>query len=386
MKILAVIVLVVIATIIGRLIGGEMGRQAAEKRIETPKSYSISEVLPAAPVKEPAPSALAVADQMAPIISAVTIQETEGPSEADLDLPALKRLEEHMVQTTLKRARANYAKQGFDPNTYNPKVDVGSVYVVAAGKKLAVIRMTIDAQVRTTWVMGFNQGQFLRVTCIRASNHDIPLFSGECGQKVTEAFAVSLKPQESVAAETSSTGRGDLNAQVIEAARSGNVAAVASLVGKGAEVNAKTSLGYSALSGAAGKGHTEVIRFLLGKGVNVNERLRGGTNALDEASFWGHVDAVKLLLAKGANPNMKKDNGYTPLLSAAMNGHVAIVKLLLDNGGDVNARSKAGGTGLHAAAVQKHNAVIDLLLKRGADPTIRNEGGYTYRDVLAARR
>ncbi len=135
------------------------------------------------------------AQQMAPITAIVTIQATEGMTESDLSVEGLKNLEQWLVQTTLERARANYAKQGFDPKTFKPKLNVGSVYTQAGGKKLGVIKLNMDNQIRTVWVLGFNRKEFLRVTCIRGSNHDIPVFSGECGNKVTEAFGVSLKPQ-----------------------------------------------------------------------------------------------------------------------------------------------------------------------------------------------
>jgi hypothetical protein len=42
--------------------------------------------------------------------------------------------------------------------------------------------------VRIVWIMGFQRDQFLRVTCMRASNDDVPVFSGECGARLTEAF------------------------------------------------------------------------------------------------------------------------------------------------------------------------------------------------------
>lgn len=326
------------------------------------------------------------ADKVAPITAMITIQDPEGTTESNLDLETLKRIEQWSVQTFLQKARASYAKQGFDPETFDPKLNVASVYLVAGGKKLAVIKMNMNDQARIVSVMGFHRGQFLRVACIRGSNHDIPLFSGECGQKVTEAFGVSIRPQVAPTADPQPLASADLNSKMIDAARAGHLALVASAVAKGADINARTSSGYSALSGASGKGQTEVVRFLLDKGVNVNESLRDGTNALDEASFWGHLATAQLLLARGANPNLKKDNGYTPLLSAAMNGHLEVVKLLLDKGADVNAKSKVGGTALHAAAVQKQIAVINLLLKRGANPEIRTASGYTYKDVLAARR
>lgn len=134
-------------------------------------------------------------ERIAPIKAVITIQDTEGTTEADLDIESLKRLENWLVKTSLQGARESYAEQGFDPKTFNPKIDVGSVYVMTGGKKLAVIKMNMENQVRTLWVLGFHRGEFLRVTCIRASNHDIPIIFGECGQKITEAFSVSFNPQ-----------------------------------------------------------------------------------------------------------------------------------------------------------------------------------------------
>ena len=64
------------------------------------------------------------ADRIAPITTAITIQDTEGTTESDLTLEMLKQLEQWTVQTIVHKARANYAKQGFDPNTFDPKVNV----------------------------------------------------------------------------------------------------------------------------------------------------------------------------------------------------------------------------------------------------------------------
>jgi len=161
-------------------------------RTETHKSARFAILLPVLLCHLP----LAIAaEKVAPITALIAIQGSEGLTEADLDTATLKRLEQWIVQTTLERAQQNYARQGFDPATFNPKLNVGSVYAVVGGKKLAVIRMTMDNQVRTLWVMGFHRGDFLRVTCVRGSNHEIQMLSGGCGEKVTEAFGVSVKPQ-----------------------------------------------------------------------------------------------------------------------------------------------------------------------------------------------
>ncbi len=185
------------------------------------------------------------------------------------------------------------------------------------------------------------------------------------------------------AAPTVLAQKGDASPGLIEAARNGDLRTVRALVAKGSNVNARSPMGFSALSGAASKGHTEVVKFLLENGVNVNEQLRFGTNALNQASFGGHLSTVGLLIAKGADVNIRTEfNDYTPLLSAVDNGHIAVVKLLLERGAQVNARDFKGSTALHSAGMQKDNALIQLLLKYGADPSIRNAGGYSYKDLL----
>jgi ankyrin repeat protein len=57
---------------------------------------------------------------------------------------------------------------------------------------------------------------------------------------------------------------------------------------------------------AAFAGHTEVVKFLLEKGAEVNAKgTIGGTTALMVASQNGHAEVVKVLLEKGADVNVK---------------------------------------------------------------------------------
>ena len=124
-----------------------------------------------------------------------TVQNAENFTEAAMDMPALKNLETAMLQMTIEKARNSYAAQGFDPKTFKPSVQSSSVYMTVEGKKLAIVKATMNDQVRAIWIMGFRRDQFLRVTCLRSSNHDIPIFSGECGSKLMEAFSISFKRQ-----------------------------------------------------------------------------------------------------------------------------------------------------------------------------------------------
>jgi ankyrin repeat protein len=56
----------------------------------------------------------------------------------------------------------------------------------------------------------------------------------------------------------------------MEAAGNGHTEVVKQLLAKGADVNAKSSYGYTALLYAADKGHTECVGLLLDGGANIN--------------------------------------------------------------------------------------------------------------------
>ena len=123
-----------------------------------------------------------------------TIQDAEGVTESSLDQAGLKNLETWLVQTMLQKGRNKYAEMGYNPKDFKPEVSANSVYIRAGGKKLAVIKINMDNSSRSVTIMGIKGNELHRVSCIRASNHDIPVWSGECGNKIQETFGVSIKP------------------------------------------------------------------------------------------------------------------------------------------------------------------------------------------------
>jgi len=72
---------------------------------------------------------------------------------------------------------------------------------------------------------------------------------------------------------------------------------------------------------------------LLAKGADVNARTAVGLSALHVASANGDIGLVGLLLRHGASPN-EDSFGGTPLHFAAMNGHRRVVNALLLHGAD----------------------------------------------------
>lgn len=134
------------------------------------------------------------ANAIASVIAVSTVQSAEGVTDADLDQAGLKNLETWIVNTIIEKSKNKYAELGHDPNTFNPKMDANSVYVTASGKKLAVIKINMHNSVRSVTIIGIRGNELLRVSCMRNSNHDIPVWSGECGNKVKEVFGVSIQP------------------------------------------------------------------------------------------------------------------------------------------------------------------------------------------------
>jgi hypothetical protein len=142
-------------------------------------------------VAEKAPTS---SDKRTPVIAAITTQTSEGITDANLDQAALKNIEGWLIKTMLEKAKIHYAESGNDPKDFNPRVNARSVYMTVDGKKLAVIKIDFDNAVRSANIMGIRGNEFVRVSCIRTSNDDILIFSGECGNKIKEAFGVSLPP------------------------------------------------------------------------------------------------------------------------------------------------------------------------------------------------
>ncbi|KAI9889411.1 MAG: hypothetical protein M1814_005347 [Vezdaea aestivalis] len=149
--------------------------------------------------------------------------------------------------------------------------------------------------------------------------------------------------------------------ELIAASFFGHELIVRLLSEKGADVEAKTNDGSTALYWAARNGHETVVKLLLEKGADVEAKGEYGWTALHWAARNGHEAIIKLLLEKGADIEAKGEYGSTALHWAARNGRETVVKLLLEKGADVEAKTNDGSTALHCAANNGHEAVVKLL-------------------------
>jgi ankyrin repeat protein len=166
------------------------------------------------------------------------------------------------------------------------------------------------------------------------------------------------------------------------AAREGDVDEVARLLGQDPGLldckggwNERTPLMF-----ASYEGHVGVVRLLLDKGAAVDERDALGWTALFLGSSRGRTPVVRLLVESGADPTIANSYDRTPLMVATAGGELEIVRCLLDHpsaAATINRRDQDGETALWYACYLGHGGVARLLLERGADPTMASNDGTT---------
>src|SRR5260370_9201199 len=114
------------------------------------------------------------------------------------------------------------------------------------------------------------------------------------------------------------------------------------LLDHGADPNAHTLLGATALMFAAGD--PAKVKVLLDFRAAVNTRANSGRNALIIASAYPeNLQGIRMLLARGADPKAVDEAGDGPLGNAAGAADVGILKAFLAPRARVNERSNPGG-------------------------------------------
>jgi ankyrin repeat protein len=139
-----------------------------------------------------------------------------------------------------------------------------------------------------------------------------------------------------------------------------------SAVSSGADVNARNTVGETALMWAASTGKLDVVEFLVSHGANVNVADNKGQTALMGAANAGNLDCEAYLMSNGAEINAKDAKGWTPLMNAAISGNLDCVDALIKCGADVNVRSDAGVTAMTCAQYKRSQPEIAALQAAGA--------------------
>uniref|UniRef100_A0A8C6USR8 Ankyrin repeat and sterile alpha motif domain containing 1A n=1 Tax=Neogobius melanostomus TaxID=47308 RepID=A0A8C6USR8_9GOBI len=197
--------------------------------------------------------------------------------------------------------------------------------------------------------------------------------------------------------------------ELLEAARTGNLAAVEKLL-SGKRQSAGAGGGSSATGGSGNSGtssHTLSSLLSIWRGPNVNCVDSTGYSPLHHAALNGHSEVVEALLRNEALTNIADNKGCYPLHLAAWKGDERIVWLLIHQGPShpklneqssvdpkefkrcgpfdpyINAKNNDNETPLHCAAQYGHRQVVRLLLEELTDPTMRNNKFETPLDLAA---
>ena len=128
-----------------------------------------------------------------------------------------------------------------------------------------------------------------------------------------------------------------VNAQLLVAARQGDVEGVKKSLTQGALPNSRNRQGKTALMMAIEKNQTAIFQLMLDAGTDVNLASLEKVTPLIAASYAGQVDMVKKLIAKGAKLEEEDRLHKSALVYAAGMGHHEVIDVLLQAGALIDA-------------------------------------------------
>ncbi|EAY01926.1 ankyrin repeat protein, putative [Trichomonas vaginalis G3] len=134
----------------------------------------------------------------------------------------------------------------------------------------------------------------------------------------------------------------------------------------GPNINAKYTIGQTALHIAVSKNSKKTVEFLISHGANINEIDNSGQTALHIAERNQNEIMTEFLISHGANINEIDNSGQTALHIAAMYNSKEAVEFLISHGANINVKNNDGYTALHYAAKYNREEIVELLISHGA--------------------
>ena len=181
----------------------------------------------------------------------------------------------------------------------------------------------------------------------------------------------------------------DLDDELLEAAKTGDLEAVTAALESGADVDARDSgFGRTALMTASLHSAIPIMRALLDAEAGVNLQAVLGETALILAANGPGGESIKLLLAYGADPNLADRDKKTPLMwMVDTQFHIGLdtsgsIAPLVEGGARINDRDAAGRTVLMWAVTGLDSfdvrpTVLAKLVEHGADLSAADSSGET---------
>ena len=154
-------------------------------------------------------------------------------------------------------------------------------------------------------------------------------------------------------------------AAIHDAAKKGDVGAIAAALDAGANVNESDGLA-AALHYAVNRQHLDAAKLLVERGADVNAVSKLGGTPLMAAVTKNRLEFITLLLAHGADPNATTVK-EAPLHVAIKKGCLDCVTALVEAGADVNALTTdpVPRTSIHLARFHEHPEIADYLMAHG---------------------
>lgn len=148
---------------------------------------------------------------------------------------------------------------------------------------------------------------------------------------------------------------------------------------KGADVNGKDGMTWSALAWAAYVGDKEIFDYLISQGANPKETDQYGISVFMRAIEGGNMEIVKYLVEEcKCDPNEKdREYGITTLMRAATCRRNDVLSYLLDRKSSVKTRDKGGRNVLAYAADGRNMDGMEMLVAKGADLNVTDKEGRT---------
>ena len=155
---------------------------------------------------------------------------------------------------------------------------------------------------------------------------------------------------------------------LVDVVQAKNHDAAVALIAKGADVQARSADGTTALQWAVYNDDADLVARLIKAGADVSATNDYGANPMRQAATVADPVVIKALIKAGADVNAPNAEGETPLMIVARTGNIESAKLLLSRGAKVNAKEQWGGqSALMWAAAQHQAEMVKLLISHGAD-------------------
>jgi ankyrin repeat protein len=186
-----------------------------------------------------------------------------------------------------------------------------------------------------------------------------------------------------------------------QARASVNTSIVTKILDQGANIEARTSQGYTPLQCAAISGNKTMFNLLLDRGAKIDvETAKGETILhLTPPANQNCLDILKTALAEGLDVKATSSQGWNPLHQTIYTGTGALdlasdrtaeyIELLLANGASINDYAVSGAfeTPLHLATMAPipRPSLVEYLIKRGAKVNSTTSDGKTPLHLAAER-